>query len=481
MGNNKSAAKAAAARMNQKPAPKVTVETEQVDDKRKDVKALKDMLNTTSRDSLSSDSKVILANLIDKAWVSKPDADPIFTDGSMMLRDALMADVIITNVARGTDTFALIIRNDESKYRAIAQMLALQGIQAPEYKTLPAPTKDQLRNANINLLPSETKIVTIKESDIDKEVIEQKKEEIAVLDKNPVEKAEDIKNEQQLREFLLAILATGQSITKRILRAIDLYRDYRKIKAGEDEKALAELEEKDGATLCKEIMNILGPCPVAINGAAKLLRKTVDATKSPISAFCHYRISDTNEVGILLHSDNTIAQIVRSIITWNCISSKNHCQKAIKECNRIIKKNPSTRTVEETAIRYNEQEIASANNALSMITNADMAIVDNLVDNYNGDEKSEEYKVAHRIVRNIVKAYYPEADDKASPSEALLKNCQQHAGIITNMFRDPLAQSIKYSAGNIIPLKKDEMEAKKEEKSGEKEEKSDEKEEPKNS
>ena len=116
-----------------------------------------------------------------------------------------------------------------------------------------------------------------------------------------------------------------------------------------------------------------------------------------------------------------------------------------------------------------------------MITNADMAIVDNLVDNYNGDEKSEEYKVAHRIVRNIVKAYYPEADDKASSSEALLKNCQHHAGIITNIFRDPLAQSIKYSAGNIIPLKKDEMEAKKEEKSGEKEEKSDEKEEPKNS
>jgi non-homologous end joining protein Ku len=79
-----------------------------------------------------------------------------------------------------------------------------------------------------------------------------------------------------------------------------------------------------------------------------------------------------------------------------------------------------------------------------------------LIDNYKSDKTdSEEYKLAHRLVDNIVATYYPEfkgkeLDDEAN--EALLKNVQQRAGIIVNMFTDPLSQSINYKESNLVDI-----------------------------
>jgi hypothetical protein len=64
-------------------------------------------------------------------------------------------------------------------------------------------------------------------------------------------------------------------------------------------------------------------------------------------------------------------------------------------------------------------------------------------------------------VDNIVKTYYPDVDQTKVDKDAFLKNVQQRAGIIINMFRDPLSQSIAYSEANIVELTEKPAEEKK--------------------
>jgi hypothetical protein len=90
---------------------------------------------------------------------------------------------------------------------------------------------------------------------------------------------------------------------------------------------------------------------------------------------------------------------------------------------------------------------------IEWVNNPTFDIVDSLVEDYNAeDQESEKCKLAHRIVSNIMSTYYPEIDIKKADKDSMLKNVQQRAGIIINMFRGPLAQSISYAEGNLTDI-----------------------------
>ena len=65
-------------------------------------------------------------------------------------------------------------------------------------------------------------------------------------------------------------------------------------------------------------------------------------------------------------------------------------------------------------------------------------------------------RIAHRIVSNMKDLFYKKLDVAKVGMENFLKNCQQHAGIITNLFCDPLGQSKNYNVTNIVELKETE-------------------------
>ena len=55
-------------------------------------------------------------------------------------------------------------------------------------------------------------------------------------------------------------------------------------------------------------------------------------------------------------------------------------------------------------------------------------------------------------VSMILKSYYPTLegiDDAGDNKDQLLADIQQRAGIITNLFRDPLSQDIRYNEANL--------------------------------
>ena len=104
-----------------------------------------------------------------------------------------------------------------------------------------------------------------------------------------------------------------------------------------------------------------------------------------------------------------------------------------------------------------------------------MTVADSLLTAFNDKENADAYKVAHRLVKNIKDTYYKGIKEDDSNKDAILKNCQQHAGVILNLFRDGLDSNPAYAIANLIDI----PEAK-EQKEGEGEQPAGEGEEPKN-
>ena len=74
-----------------------------------------------------------------------------------------------------------------------------------------------------------------------------------------------------------------------------------------------------------------------------------------------------------------------------------------------------------------------------------------MLDNLNSED-TELRKAAQMTVSIILKSYYPlleNVDAAGEQKDQLMHDIQQRAGIITNLFRDPLSQDIRYSETNL--------------------------------
>lgn len=386
---------------------------------------------------------------------------PVMIEGFTVLAQATILDLAVTEIASGTSVVGSIITANENNYKALQAMALERGVKLPEYKALPAPTEEQLKQVGIiGLLPSEARVVNVDKSNVSEQAIEQKKKENAAVAKavsNPAE----IKTKEQLKASLTAMLVKpiSEGIDRpdaRVQRTIKFYRGYLTIQANaaeNKEQALKDLKELSRQQMLNDIATIVGPCPFALQGTAYFLRKRANETGSPISSFCLYRRSAVPE------KDNTIddqymADIVRILLIWSCNSRIAECEKSIKDQKKLLTtETGAAKVATETAIRANETTIAELNRIIAETTNPSFDIVDNLVENYNAeDTTSEAYKLAHRIVDNVMDTYYRDLDRSKLDQDVMLKNVQQRAGIVLNLFRDPLAQSINYNENNLVDM-----------------------------
>jgi hypothetical protein len=384
----------------------------------------------------------------------------VIIDGLTMLAHATIVDIGIGEIATGASAIGYIATINEKNYSFFRVMAAEMGVALPEFKALPAPTEEQLKKAGIaGALPG-AKMITIEKKNVSKEAIEKKKEEIRATEK-AVENPAEVKNLDQLKASLTALLskpvADKDIMNKpdpRVQRTINFYNGYLTIQANaaeNKEEALKAVKEKSRIQLLEEISEIVGPCPFALSGIAKFLRNRAFETGSPISAYTFYRrcaIAKSDEV-----DDQYVADIVRTILIWSCKSNIAEFTKLLETQEKNVKNEKGTaKAATETAIRYNKTQIEEMNRIIAEVTNPTFDGVDTLIEDYKSDEKSEKYAMAHRIVDDIMKTYYPEIDRTKVDEEVMLKNAQQRAGIIVNMFRDSLSQSINYSESNLVEM-----------------------------
>lgn len=383
--------------------------------------------------------------------------------GLSLLAQATILDVAIGEIASTGSAMGRIIAANETNYNALQAMALERGVKLPDYKALPAPTEEQLRAAGIvGLLPSQTRVVKVEKKNVEEKTIAKKQKENEAIAKAVTNPAE-IESEEQLKASLTALLA--KPITEkgsidrpdaRVQRTIKFYRGYLTIQANkaEDKKeALDKVKALSRQQMLDEISKIVGPCPFALTGTAYFLRKVTNETGSPISAFCLYRRGAVPEADGVI-DDAYLADVVRILLIWSCNSRISECEETIASMERQMKKESgAAKVASETAIRAAKTTIEELKDIIAKVTNPSFDIVDSLIDDYNAeDATTESYKLSHRIVNNIMNTYYPELKDKNLDVDIMLKNVQQRAGVIVNMFRDSLTQSISYSEANLTDM-----------------------------
>ena len=453
--NKKSAAQQAAAEAAEKQTPKV--ETPKAEEANGTV-----VQPMAKIKGLSQEAKVsYLASVqTERAFImNSENPSQSLIDGLTMISQSTILDVALGEIASGTSAVGHIMTINEKNYDFLKGIATEMGISLPEFKALPAPTKEQLANAGLLPAPDQ-KMVVVSQENVSKEAKEKKKKEMEVVAK-AVENPAEITNNEQLKASLTAMLVKPikegvDRVDARVQRTIKFYRGYLTIqanKAENKEEALKAMKEKTMIQLLNEIAEIVGPCPFFLSGTASWLRKRTIETGSPISAYCLYRRGAIpGENGTV--DDQYVADTVRTLIIWSCKSLIAESEKSLKSQKKLVKtEEGNAKVATETAIRYNESVIKQMNEIIEETTNAKFDLVDHIDENYSlEDKESEDYKLAHRIADDIVKTYYPVYVGKEMTDE-LMANIKQRAGIVVNMFRDPLSQSISYAEANLTEMK----------------------------
>lgn len=317
-------------------------------------------------------------------------------------------------------------------------------------KALPAPDA----NGNIEVLS--TAITVSKET---KASIEK---ENAIAEEIPETDGSKVTTEEGVRKGGIYILASTKEDARpyaRILSLIKFYRDYLYFRAGDDEAAKKKVSDASNEELFRDVVKIIGPCPFSMHGISNLLYTATATTKSPVSAFCMFRNSTLDKTtGHPTIDDSAVASMVKVLVTWNADSkitadeeSIAVCEANIKALSKNKKQNAKAIEKENAKIETYKSCIESYKEVSSFVTNPSTAIADIMPEAYDNREH-EEYKNVHRVASEIMKTYYRGITPKQVEHDSLIHNMQQYAGVIINMFRDPLQQNIAYKESNITEL-----------------------------
>lgn len=266
-----------------------------------------------------------------------------------------------------------------------------------------------------------------------------------------IEDPTKITNEKELATTLSHYLSEPGSFFRGITKAADFYRAYKQIGASKEEAA----KYKDmplGETIMA-IGKIVGFCPFVASGFGKHLFTAVEQSKSVVPAYTILRLGTMNsENGNPKLTEIETADLCKILIRWYIdanIAAKN---KGLSVLKKDAKKN-------KVAIDGMEQKIKDLETIWTIVVDPDSTFADEILINRKAttdkDSKPEDVKtkeVARETYNRIRRIYYPEASRGGKTYVNLDENIQQHAGIITNMFRDPTTPLGNYTVGNLTDL-----------------------------
>jgi len=358
--------------------------------------------------------------------------------------------VMTSEIMFGKSDFAQKMR--VSQLDAIKEVAPMLGVQI-DTKALPAPDKDGMvtLNSNAVTISKETKEAAKKENEAKNEKVE--------LDPT---KFTSIKDFAKAANHVLSL--GGERPYDKVVRVIALYQAYLIIQANkleDEEKKMAEIKKINStsrADLLQEITEIVGSCPFSVNGIAKYMRITTESSKSPISAFSSFRrASLVKKTGATQIEDSLVADIVKVLILWSITSEVKAREDAIKahKANiKVLKKNEKANAKaiekENDNIKVCEEEIKNLNNTKEFVLNPSEDAALAMKGLFTSDTPAD--KTAMKIFASIWDCFYPNVDYTTVDPEVREHNAQQYAGVITNLFRNPLNQLIDYSLSNVKEL-----------------------------
>lgn len=434
---------------------------------------------------LSQEAKVTYLNSVQKEreFLMKDGANApeAIINGYSLIAQATILDIAVGEIACGESVTGYIISRNDVNYSLLQEMGKALGVSLKPLNELPAPTMKQLEAAGMaETKPEEAAVLVVNPKDVTAEAKKKKKAEKEIENKAPLDPTK-IENNEQLKEQLMRCFLTNESPIARIEKAINFYHSYLSLKANKsgDEKEIESVKNMSRITMLRQITEIIGDCTFAITGIAHFLNESTNQTGSPVSAFCTLKRavaknSDTNA------DDEFVADVAKILIIWSCTTKISEYNKLIKINNKNLenfgkdkKKYAREIKIEQAAKSSNESEITGYQGIIDCVNNPSFDIISNLEANYDGDKDARSTKIAHRIVSNIMDTFYDIKDTKDYTKESVLNVAKYHAGVITNMFCDPLEKNVNYVDATAPELVKAEKPAE-ETSSEEKEEKTEE-------
>lgn len=362
----------------------------------------------------------------------------------------------------GTSDFALTMR--KSDLATIQEAANELGIKIGEAKLLENKTEDG------------ESVVEVKSEDImvPENVKTKLKEDKAAVDatKGKVYDPTKIKNDDEFKEALTGLLSISSDgkLIDNIYKAISFYLAYKKViahrtissneeilkntkdaeykkkvqKLIDDAKAdIKNLNSMSNTDAFRKIVEITGHTGLLLYGFASHLSLVTKQTGSPISAWCElYASSIDRKTGESKYSYEDIANIVKCLVEFNANRIINEANEKIQEENKLPEKDRV-----QSHIDTANKNIEYAKKSIEAIKCAPSDFVVSLKENYINNS-SKEHNKAHKTVISIKNAFYrniPAEKMYTVKMDSFLNCCTQYAGIVSNLFRDPLNQLDGYS------------------------------------
>lgn len=351
------------------------------------------------------------------------------------------ATVLAVEIEEKKSSFA--IRMLASHKDAINALADFTGVSI-DTKALPAPNE----KGEIEVPSDAVKVAPDKKKQIKKEVALSKKAETVDVTK--------ITNEEELKASLTVLLSlTSENLYDRMYNAIKFYRAFLELSASKSDNKDAELKsvrEISDEELLERISKIVKVCSFSNSGPAKYMFAVTGSEKTIVPAFCMLRRACTDrKTGVSKVDDMTVASIMRVLICWvgkSAISANEENILSYKKNIALLKKNEKANKGaidgETKKIGLAEENIKYINSVIDMVTNPSFDDVKTVVDNYRNKD-SEGHKTAIRIYKDIMETFMPDVVEKDVDADTLDNNVEQYAGIIVNLFKDPLTKSTAYN------------------------------------
>lgn len=351
-----------------------------------------------------------------------------------------------------TTAFIQEVYYGDSKWAAVMKQSQLDNVKALapvigftiDSKLLPAPDAD----GNITVPAAAVKLKPETKKALDKE----KK----IIDSKPILDPTKIETDEQLKASLTFMLC-DQSVKRlydRVTRATEFLRSAQlfatnKLDGDEKVSKLTAIKEKRTSDLLEEIRVLVGEIPFSTVGLSHFVYKKLCEYGSPIFSFCLIRNTskDKNNTPV---EDDVLAGIVRTLVNWNNEPKLNGYIKDLERAKHELDNGTKNQEYVD-AVQHN---VDACTKYFEQVTNCPTDFVDNLLENLKSED-SKVKKAANNTVNVIMKSYYPDFVDATlddATKDKLMQNIQQRAGIITNLFRDPLSQDIRYSIANITEM-----------------------------
>ena len=395
-----------------------------------------------------------------------------------VLEDATIIDIAVTELVIKKNPSALILTANEKNYSAIQLLASDMGVTLPDFKSLPKPTKEQLKAAGIEAVPGQV-VLKLEDKSVSKEAREQKQKEQKTIDeskkKDYMKDHTKIQNDEQLKEALGFQLVNPDIVNpiEKLITTAQFYRAYLEARSDKAEDQNAELERIHALTnsdLLQDIITMVPPTFVA-KGFGDILGRRAHDANSVVPAFCMLKNCVTDrKTSVQKYSDEEIASLVRVLISWYVSSKRTEMSAAIKAKEENIKTLKKDAKANAKGIESEEKKIAGLkktiehfNEMLSLVTDPSFELADNFIAAMR--DKEHKLHISAQLVANYVTdCYYKGLEVTELEYDSLLLNIQQHIGIIINMFSSTINYSDDYKVENLISF-----EPAKEEKPGEEE------------